>query len=477
MLSSVNYLLVSPEASLLVLAFIILGLDLVIRRKETLAAIALAGLLVPFGFTLLLFAQPGTFLDSVTVDSFSLFFKVVFLSIAALGLLASIEYSDRMPRRRGEFFALILTATAGMMLLSSATEFMTMYISLELMSISFYALAGFLKDQKSTEASLKYLLLGALSSAILLYGLALFYGLTGQTGYVSVSQALTLAQDSGRGVLLLALAFVVAGFGFKVSAVPFQLWTPDVYEGAPTPITALLSVGSKAAAFAAILRFFWTALPSDVPVDWAALWAVLAVLTMTFGNIAAILQHNIKRMLAYSSVGQAGYILLGLATMSELGRSGVMFFLVSYAITNLGAFAAVIAISNRINSDEISDYNGMAHRSPLLAAALTLCLISLTGLPPAAGFVAKFYIFSAAVQTGLQWLVLIAVINSAISAFYYLRVVRAMYLLPAEEDGEVHAAFPTTAAVVISAIGVVAVFLLSNPLLVLTDLASRTLGP
>jgi NADH-quinone oxidoreductase subunit N len=472
-----NLLAIAPEAALVTLALVIILLDLVLRNKTILATIAMVGLVVPAGLTLVLWNQQGSFLDALAVDPFSIFFKLFFLGIALLSLLTAVEYSDRFPRYRGEFFALMLTAVAGMMLLSSATELMTTFISLELMSISFYGLAGFLKDQKSTEASVKYLLLGALSSAVLLYGMALFYGLTGQTTYQAIAQQLGVPQAPDRAVLLLALALVIAGFGFKVSAVPFQMWTPDVYEGAPTPITALLSVGSKAAAFAAVLRFFWLALPPDFPVDWTVLWVALAVITMLFGNIAALVQTNIKRMLAYSSIGQAGYMLLGLAVPTEFGRSAVIFYLLAYALTNLGAFAAVIAISNRTNSDEISSYNGMARRAPFLAAALTLCLVSLTGLPPTAGFFAKFYLFSAAVQVGLAWAVVIAVLTSALSAYFYLRVVRAMYLLPAEEESPVAAAAPTLAAVAVATAGVVIVFLLANPLIGLSDIASRTLGP
>ncbi|GIW08051.1 MAG: NAD(P)H-quinone oxidoreductase subunit 2 [Dehalococcoidia bacterium] len=472
-----NFLFLAPEVSVIVLALAVLLLDLVVRNKTALATIALVGLVAPLGFTIAIWNQQGTFQEALAVDPFSVFFKVFFLGIAALGLLSAIEYSDRFPRYRGEFFALILSAVAGMMLLSSATELMTTYISIELMSISFYALAGFLKDQKSTEASMKYLLLGALSSAILLYGMALFYGLTGETTYAALARELGSPVSQDRAVLLLALSLVIAGFGFKVSAVPFQMWTPDVYEGAPTPITALLSVGSKAAAFAAILRFFWIALPDTFPIDWSVLWVALSILTMTFGNIAALVQSNIKRMLAYSSVAQAGYVLLGLAVQTEFGRSAVLFYLLAYAVTNLGAFAAVIAISNRIDSDEITAYNGMAKRAPFLAAALTLCLISLTGLPPAAGFFAKFYLFSAAVQVGLAWVVVIAVINSAVSAYYYLRIVRAMYLLPADQETAVSAAPPTVAAVALASIGVIVMFLLANPLIALSDLASRTLAP
>jgi NADH-quinone oxidoreductase subunit N len=472
-----NLLFIAPEVSLVALALIVLLLDLVIRNKTTLATIALIGLLVPLGFTIALWTRQGSFQDALALDPYSLFFKLFFLGIAALGLLSAIEYSNRFPRYRGEFFSLILTAVAGMTLLSASTELMTTFISIELMSISFYALAGFLKDQKSTEASLKYLLLGALSSGILLYGMALFYGLTGQTTYVAMARELGAVQSPDRAVLLLALSLIIAGFGFKVSAVPFQMWTPDVYEGAPTPITALLSVGSKAAAFAAILRFFWIALPPDFPIDWSVLWVALSILTMTFGNLAALVQTNIKRMLAYSSVAQAGYLLLGLAVQTEFGRSAVIFYLLAYALTNLGAFAAVIAISNRIDSDDIASYNGMAKRAPFLAAALTLCLISLTGLPPAAGFFAKFYLFSAAVQVGLAWVVVIAVLNSAVSAYYYLRIVRAMYLLPADEETTVSAAAPTLAAVALASIGVIVVFVLANPLIGLSDFASRTLQP
>jgi NADH-quinone oxidoreductase subunit N len=333
----------------------------------------------------------------------------------------------------------VLLATLGMMLMAATTNLIAIYIALELTSISLYALVGFLKDSKSTEASLKYLLLGAIASTVLLYGMALVFGFTGKTQLSEIAlvlQALPPMTILASPGLLLGLVLLIAGFGFKIAAVPFQMWVPDVYEGAPTPITAYLSVASKAAGFAIILRIFFSAfgMPAWLSQNWGLIFAALAVLSMILGNIVAIPQTNIKRMLGYSSIAQAGYLMVGLAAMgmastqSILGQSGVLFFLASYAFTNLGAFIAIIAISNKLDSDLIADYSGMGKRAPLLALALTLCLVSLIGMPPAAGFMAKFYIFSAAVQHGLLWLVLIAVVNSVISAYYYLRVVKVMWL-------------------------------------------------
>jgi NADH-quinone oxidoreductase subunit N len=300
-------------------------------------------------------------------------------------------------------------------------------------------LVSFLKDKKSTEAALKYLLLGAISSAVLLFGTALVFGYTSQTQLGAIAGALSaksFTSFASSPALLMGIVMMVAGFGFKIAAVPFQMWVPDVYEGAPTTITAYLSVGSKAAGFAIILRVFFSAFgaPSWLSHNWGMIFAVLAAVSMTIGNIAAIPQGNIKRMLGYSSIAQAGYLMVGLATMgtapsaSIMGQSGVLFFLASYALTNMGAFIAVIVITNKIDSDDITDFAGMGRRSPLVALALTLCLVSLIGMPPAAGFMAKFYLFRAAVLNNLLWLVIIAVLNSVISAYYYLRVVKVMWL-------------------------------------------------
>ncbi|MBI4188653.1 MAG: NADH-quinone oxidoreductase subunit N, partial [Chloroflexi bacterium] len=287
------------------------------------------------------------------------------------------------------------------------------------------------------EAALKYILLSAMVSAVLLFGMALIFGVTGKTQLGEIAQAIQAMSPStiqGNPALILGIVLLIAGFGFKIAAVPFHMWIPDVYEGAPTPITAYLSVGSKAAGFAVILRVFSSAFGQEwLSLNWGLIFAVLAAIGMTLGNVAALPQTNIKRMLGYSSIAQAGYLMVGLAaigistTADAMGRSGILFFLVSYAVANLGAFTAIIAISNKVNSDLIQDFSGMAKRAPGLALALTLCLISLIGMPPAAGFIAKFYVFSAGVRSGLLWLVVIAVLNSVISAYYYLRVVKVMW--------------------------------------------------
>ena len=434
--------------TLLAIAAIVILLDLFIEQKRWLAQVSISGLVIAGGVTIAMWggSYPAIFNNMLAVDNFAIFFKMLFLGIAFLVILSSTNYVSKFSKFQGEYYALVLLATLGMMLMAATTNLIAIYIALELTSISLYALVGFLKDKKSTEASLKYLLLGAVASAVLLYGMALIFGFTGKTQLGEIAQVIqslppmTLLASPG---LLLGIVLLVAGFGFKIAAVPFQMWVPDVYEGAPTPITAYLSVASKAAGFAVILRVFFSAfgLPVWLSLNWGLIFAALAAISMTVGNIIAIPQANIKRMLGYSSIAQAGYLMVGLAAMGMasaeniLGQSGVLFFLASYAFTNMGAFIAIIAISNKLNSDLIEDYSGMGKRAPLLALALTLCLISLIGMPPAAGFMAKFYIFNAAIQNGLLWLVIIAVINSVVSAYYYLRVVKVMWLgKPASEE-------------------------------------------
>jgi NADH-quinone oxidoreductase subunit N len=420
----------------------------------------------------------------LAVDGFAIFFKLLFLGIAFLVILASADYVKKFARFQSEYYALILIATLGMMLMAATTDFIPIYVALELASISLYVLVGFLKDRKSTEASLKYLLLGAVASAVLLYGMALVFGTTGQTQLGEIAravQAMSLNSLPHSPALLLGIVLLMAGFGFKIASVPFQMWVPDVYEGAPTTITAFLSVASKAAGFAIILRVFFAAFgaPGWLSLDWGMLFAALAVISMTVGNTAAIPQTNIKRMLGYSSIAQAGYLMVGLAatgfaaSSSTQGQSGLLFFLASYAVTNLGAFIAVIVISNKIDSDLISDYAGMGKRAPLLALALTLCLISLIGIPPAAGFMAKFYIFSAAVKTHLLWLVVLAVLNSVISAYYYLRVVKVMWLeKPAAEEKIPASALPRLALVLCCA-GVLLLGIIPGLVMRVAELASK----
>ncbi|TES87534.1 MAG: NADH-quinone oxidoreductase subunit N [Dehalococcoidia bacterium] len=475
-----------PEITLLVIAAIVILLDLFIEQKRWLAQVSISGLVIAGGVTIAMWggSYPAIFNNMLAVDNFAIFFKMLFLGIAFLVILSSTDYVSKFSKFQGEYYALVLLATLGMMLMAATTNLIAIYIALELTSISLYALVGFLKDKKSTEASLKYLLLGAVASAVLLYGMALIFGFTGKTQLGEIAQVIqslppmTLLASPG---LLLGIVLLVAGFGFKIAAVPFQMWVPDVYEGAPTPITAYLSVASKAAGFAVILRVFFSAfgLPVWLSLNWGLIFAALAAISMTVGNIIAIPQANIKRMLGYSSIAQAGYLMVGLAAMGMasaeniLGQSGVLFFLASYAFTNMGAFIAIIAISNKLNSDLIEDYSGMGKRAPLLALALTLCLISLIGMPPAAGFMAKFYIFNAAIQNGLLWLVIIAVINSVVSAYYYLRVVKVMWLGEAASAEKVPSSGALRLALLLCCIGVLLLGVIPGYAIRLAQLAAN----
>jgi len=423
-----NIYLLSPEISLLTLALVVILVDLFTKQKWLLGVVSLVGLIVPFAFAVDLWGTNSTaFGGALAVDQFALFFKFFFLVVTALVILSSIEYSRKFSAFRGEFYALLLLSSTGMMLLASTRELISIFISLELTGISLYALVGFLKDNKSSEAGLKYLLLGAVASAVLLFGMAMVFGLTGTTHLSAIASAVLTGGILGSTPLLIGIILLIAGFGFKIATVPFQMWVPDVYEGAPTPITAYLSVASKAAGFAIIMRVFFEALWPASP-DWSMIFAVLAVITMIIGNVVALAQTNIKRLLAYSSIAHAGYLMIGLAAANSTGSNAIAFYLACYAVTNLGAFIAIIAISNRIGSDEISDYCGMAKRAPMLALAMAFCLISLTGIPPTAGFMAKLYIFSAGVDADMLWLVIIGVLNAVIAAYYYLRVVKLMYL-------------------------------------------------
>ena len=480
-----NLALFIPELTLAVFAIVVILLDLFIKQKRLLAPVSISGLVIAGGVTVAMWGGsfPAIFNNMLAVDNFALFFKLLFLGVAFLVILASVDYVAKFARFQGEYYALVLLSTLGMMLMAATTDLISIYIALELTSISLYALVGFLKDAKSTEASLKYLLLGAVASAILLYGMALIFGFTGKTQLGEIAQAIQAMPPQtllASPALILGIVLLIAGFGFKIAAVPFQMWVPDVYEGAPTPITAYLSVASKAAGFAIIMRVFFSAfgLPEWLSLNWGIIFAVLAVIGMTLGNIVAIPQTNIKRMLGYSSIAQAGYLMVGLAAMGfspatdVLGRSGVLFFLASYALTNMGAFIAIIAISNKLNSDLIEDYSGIGKRAPLVALALTLCLISLIGIPPAAGFMAKFYIFSAAVQHNLLWLVIIAVINSVISAYYYLRVVKVMWLGQAVSEEKVPSSGVLRLALSLCCLGVLLLGIIPGYIMKLAELAA-----
>jgi NADH-quinone oxidoreductase subunit N len=483
-----NLALFRPELILLVTAIAVVVIDLFIERKKVLALVAIIGLVLAAAYTIVMWGTAETtFYNMLSVDSFALFFKLLFIGIAAVVVLSSTDYVSKFERFQGEYYALLLLSALGMTLMASARELVSIYVALELSTIPLYALSGFLKDSKSTESSLKYLLLGAMSSAILLYGMALVFGATGQTQldqiYAAV-QALALSSVSSNPALVMGVILMIAGFGFKIAAFPMHMWVPDVYEGAPTPVVAYLSVGSKAAGFAVILRVFYTSFGGSdlLMANWGAILAILAVIGMFWGNLAALPQTNIKRLLGYSSIAQAGYLMIGLAALGAapyapvLSESGVIFFLTGYAFANLGAFAAIIAISNKTGSDEIKDFAGMIKRAPVLTLALSLSLISLIGMPPAAGFIGKFYIFSGAVHSGLLWLVILAVINSVVSAYYYLRVVKVMWFgAPASTD-KVQSSASLRLAVLISSAGVLLLGIYPGPILDITRTAARMLG-
>lgn len=462
-------------------AFLVLGERLLRRKRRAVAGLALAGAGASLLWSGLLIAadqQGEAFRGTLAVDKFTLFFNFLFAGIAAMVILSSIDYLRRS-FFYAEYYALVLTAAAGLMLLASTLDLIAIFVALELTSITQYILVAFLKDGRSSEAGLKYLLLGAVSAAVTLYGMAYLFGLSGSTDLREIAQAVASASDDQRAGYVLATVFLAAGLGFKMAVVPFQMWVPDVYQGAPTPVTAYLSVGSKAAGFAVVMRIFLVALDDElINSDWSNLFAVIAAISMTLGNIVALVQPNIKRMLGYSSIAQAGYFLIGLAAIAaadpqlELGSSSVVFFLAAYAFTNLGAFVAIIAISNRIGSDEIADYAGMARRAPLLALGLTLCLVSLTGIPPTAGFIAKVYIFNAAVRADLVWLAILGVLNSVISAYYYLRVALNMYTgAPASEE-RVRAGPYLGLALATAAVGLLVIGIFPSPLLEAAEAAA-----
>jgi len=410
-----------PEIIVSSAAMLLLLLDLVFKNKGVLA---LVGVIAAAATLYLLPASYGeTFGGMFISDSYSMYFKMIFLINLILTVLISLKYIQRQKAEYGEYYSLLLFATAGMMIMASAKDFIVLYLGLELMALSTYILAGIKRhDIKSNEAALKYFLLGAFSSAILLYGISLIYGLTATTDLYKI--AAQLKQTETSTALLLSMLLIAVSFCFKIAAVPFHMWAPDVYEGAPTSITAFMSVGPKAAGFAVIGRVFYVAFQNIQP-DWTAVLIGIAILTMAAGNILALVQTNIKRMLAYSSIAHAGYMLLGIITGTLEGRQAMMTYMLIYAFMNMGAFAVVIMLDK---GEEIKDYNGLAKSNPLVAALMLVFMFSLTGIPPTAGFIGKFNIFMAVINAGYTWLVVIAVIFSSISAYYYLRVVMNMYM-------------------------------------------------
>ena len=452
-------LAILPEILLVVLAMVVLIGDLLLdeEHKRDLGWLTAGGLCLIFIISLAV-ARPGD--ESLSIwggmlrhDWLGFVFKMLFIFGAAITSLFSMEIKQL--GHRGEFYLLLLASTLGMNVMASASDVIMLYLGIETTSIPLYILAGFLKsDNKSTEAGFKYLLFGALTSTVMLYGFSLLYGFAGTTNLYYLT-ANVLSGETPGILVLGTLMLVLVGFGFKTSVVPFHFWAPDVYEGAPTPVAGFLSTASKAAGFAVLMRVLLITFPTHVPY-WAAIIAALSTASMTLGNVLAIAQKNIKRLLAYSSIAHAGYALIGIAAVSPLGIRSVIFYLLAYVVTNLAAFGCVVAVSRITGSDEISDYAALSRRAPGLALVMLVAFLSLAGMPPLGGFVAKFFVFAAAVDGGMIWLAVIGVLNSIVGLYYYLVVLKVVYLYRSEdEDRPVPLTRPYALALAVLVIGII----------------------
>jgi len=472
MIQASDYIGVLPEIVLAVFGIAVMMTEAALppgASRRPLGWLAFVGTLAAVAATLYQARHPGTaFFDMVRVDSFSVFFHLLISFVAALVILSSLEYLDTQHIRAGEYYGLILFGAVGMVLMSSAIELVLIFIALEISSISTYVLAGFRRRAPaSIESSIKYFLLGSFATAFFLYGVALMFGATGTTRIYQIADAVQNGQHSALVFTAVALMFV--GLGFKVGAAPFHVWTPDVYEGAPAPVVGLMSTAPKAAAFAVLLRIFFAA---GAPGWFWPVW-ISAALSMTLGNVSALVQDNVKRLLAYSSIAHAGYLLVAFAAAREIGISAAMFYSASYAFMNVGAFAVV---SHFASAGEryvtLEDYAGLGRRAPGLAATLTIFLLSLIGIPITGGFFAKLYVFSAALQSNLVWLVIIAVVNSAIAAYYYLRIIVVMYMRNAREGAPPveHVSAPLGVALALTAVATIYLGVLPGRVL---DYASR----
>lgn len=475
---AINFAPIMPEVILSVIGMALLLVNVFVpsEQKAYLGYLSFIGIIVTF-FSLV--SAWGNTIDgfngSVIQDNFAIFFKATFLVSAGLAILISDHYLKREEYNIGEIYPLILFATVGMMLMACGTDLMTIFLGLEVLSVTLYVLAGLKRDDvKSNEAGLKYFLLGAFSTGFLLYGMALTYGATGTT---NISKIAAFINQNGNVALnplfVVGMVLIATGFSFKIAAAPFHMWTPDVYEGAPTPMTAFMSAGPKAAGFAAFMRVMMVAFPS-LKADWTDMIAILAVLTMTIGNIIALSQNNIKRLLAYSSIAHAGYALVGFAAGNAEGTAGIMFYMLSYAFMNIGAFAIIILVGKKgEDNNNVADYAGFGFKHPVLAMAMSLFLFSLAGMPPTAGFIGKFYIFSGAIKAGYIWLAIIGVLNSAASVYYYLRVMVYMYMKdPVEEFDWMKLSPAVMLCIFIAVVGVVVPGIIPS---VILDLAQKAI--
>ena len=499
-----NIHLLTPEFALAGLALLVLVIDLFLpqSRKDLLGYVSVLGLVCLIVLSVLMVSGETESLYGglLAIDGFSLFFKIVFLTMGIFIILSSIEFVKQHLNHAGEFYGLLLFSILGMNLMAQSRELLTAYISLELLSFSLYVMVAFaLGNPKSNEASIKYIIVGAFSSAILLYGISMVYSTLGVTRFLDISAALIRVADVGPAMWV-GLALIVVGFGFKLSAVPFHMWAPDTYEGAPMPVTAYLAIASKTAAFAMLVRLVAEGLVPAAPQweQWQVILAGMAAITMLVGNLVAMAQRNIKRLMAYSSIGHVGYVLAGVAALaanSTLAANGVLFYLVAYSVTNLVVFAALISYFNMTGQEEIAGFAGLADRQPFLAASIAIGLFSLAGLPIFAGFTAKFYLFTAVADAGFLWLAIVAIFSSLISLYYYLQVIRQMYIqpalaaagtghdrghLPTAAEGTATLARPSALMLTVLGLGLVAVLWLGvypAPLLDLIDAASRSIFP
>ncbi|MYC74940.1 NADH-quinone oxidoreductase subunit N [Candidatus Poribacteria bacterium] len=449
-LSNIESLLYfSPEILLVIFAVAVVLLDLVVKDRESsaVAHLSLAGCVCVFATVLIThfsFGNEGPislFFGMIRLDVFSTFFKVLLLLATAATILFSLRSEELDARLKGEYYALLLAITLGMFLMASSTNLLMIFISLETVSLTSYILAGFLTHSpRSSEAAFKYITYGAVASGTMLFGLSLLFGMAGSGDLGQISVRLTELLATGEVAplaVLIAITFILAGVGYKIASVPFHMWSPDVYEGAPIPITAFLSVASKSAGFALFIRFFYAGFGSSElmqAVDWTFMLAIVSALTMTVGNLAALPQQNVKRLLAYSSIAHGGYLLMGGVLLTSEGIGAILFYLVVYLFMNLGAFYVVVLIANEEGTEMIAGYRGLASRAPLVAWAMVIFLFSLTGIPPFAGFFGKWLLFAAVLEQGYYWLALVGLLNSVVSLYYYARIVKAMFLKDSGEE-------------------------------------------
>jgi len=426
-LTASDLLLLAPEIFLTLWLCVVLAVDFSVKNidHENLAYLSVGGIIATL-INLIWFDYIGVhgalFKDMFVLDGLAIFFKILILLSTALVLLMSIDYVKNFRFFRGEYYFLVMMSALGMMFMASAQDLLSVFVTLEFSTFGFYVLVTYLReDERSSEAGLKFFILGVFAAGLLAYGISLVYGETGTLVFSEMTSA------PGSYGLAIGFIMIFAALGFKIGAVPFHSWIPDTYQGAPTPITAFLSIAPKAAALAILIRMFYVALITFKPM-WVLLFVVASIVSMTYGNIVAIAQKNIKRLLAYSGIAQIGTVMIGLAAGTKRGSDAILFFLLTYLFANLGAFAVIVGVSNLIKSDEIEDYNGLNRRSPFLAAAMLIFLLSLAGVPPLAGFIGKLYIFLAAIEQELYTLLIVGLINIVISLYYYLIVVKKMYI-------------------------------------------------